>query len=89
MKMPAFGGRYLCPVDDCAWQLDVPEPKYETFGTVDSTQNTVKFTMSGVDPQDVEQRLRLHFESHDVVEWAKTVQRLTFELAAAKEESRG
>jgi hypothetical protein len=63
-----------------------------TFGTVDWTENTVKFTMSGVDPEDVEQRLRQHFESHDVVEWAKTVQRLTSELAAAKEhaeETRG
>jgi hypothetical protein len=92
MKRPAFGGRYLCPVDDCAWQLDVPDPKCNTSGSVDWTQSTVKLSMSGVDPQEVEQRLRLHFESHDVVDWAKTVQRLTFELAAIErqaEEPRG
>lgn len=29
----AGGGRYLCPVDDCDWFTDVPEPRIVHTGT--------------------------------------------------------
>jgi hypothetical protein len=76
-KMPVQGGRYLCLVDDCPWHVDVPESV-----THDWKSAALYTIMAGVTPQELEAMLQRHYESHSVLEWAKTCARLQRELAS-------
>lgn len=72
---PPNGTRHFCPVAECTWFHDVVPPN------VDATALASVFglgVMASVAHnqhlQRVEDELRAHLESHDVVDWARTIQ---------------
>lgn len=71
---------YLCPVDGCAWQLDelsLPPTRIAIGPDLDAalTANAKAST------QAMEATLREHMETHDVVDFLRTIQRLNQDLA--------
>lgn len=69
--------RLLCPVDDCGWSYDDHPRDLETL--VDNLGLDVLRTHAILTRR--ENALRAHLESHDVLDWARTVGRLQEEAA--------
>lgn len=78
---------YPCPVDGCDWALkheDMPSsvgwiPTFEDGATLATINEAIN---AGVrrNSEAIDGKLRAHFESHDVLDWVRTVQRLNQDL---------
>lgn len=77
---------YECPVDGCEWALrhdDMPGPgpyRVRTDAPIDQALNEAINESASANARWVDGKLRAHFESHDVLDWVRTVQRLNQDL---------
>jgi hypothetical protein len=67
----ASGGRSYCPVAGCPWYIDVPE---STTAVNRTDVGGLSISATGVATSEVEAVLRGHLETHDVLDWVRTVQ---------------
>lgn len=74
---PVPGGRYLCPVDDCDWHVDVPEP----IVSIDPADSRSALTIAGVAPAELDVAMSAHFDTHPPADYLRTIQRLNNEAA--------
>lgn len=64
----------LCPVDGCEWQLERTEPAQPPLLPLPGSLVTQALLAEAA---RLEQTLRVHLESHDVVDFVRTINRLT------------
>lgn len=76
---PAHGTRYACPVDDCDWYLDeAPVDERLGMGTLADVFGFGVIAAHALNERarTVEAELNAHLDSHTVLEWVRTVERL-------------
>jgi hypothetical protein len=80
--------RHECPLDGCGWTLDLATVPPSTgmsvmpVGASPEDQLSVALKDAAVNlAKAVEAALRAHFDTHDVVDFLRTIQRLRDELA--------
>lgn len=93
---PKFGEHLRCPVDGCDWSLDIDSLDMQhaviarvrrDWFTVDGllTRPGAIETFVGETVQArakvIDEMLRAHLGTHDVLDWLKTVRRLEMDLA--------
>lgn len=85
--IPGFigAGTYLvCDVDGCDWRLNTDQPggaRWVFYGPTREDFDDAVHRYTLVHAEEVERTLREHLESHDVVDFMRTIKRLKTELA--------
>ncbi|MEV8610279.1 hypothetical protein AB0383_20530 [Amycolatopsis sp. NPDC051373] len=73
----APAGVLECPIDGCDARFTVPDVRFSLGGGL-FTSNHVAFT--GVPLATVEEALRGHFESHEVIDLLQTIRNRDYEI---------
>lgn len=77
------GAYHMCPVDGCAWKLSMDQ----SFGRIAIDDLSPEGITAGISrhamerARETERVLREHLESHDVLDFLRTIKRLENDLA--------
>lgn len=79
------GAYWTCPVDGCGWKLGMDQPaSHRRYFFKDLTPQGVSEGISAAataSAKETERVLRDHLESHDVLDFVRTIHRLNNDLA--------
>ena len=70
-----------CPVDGCDWRLSMAEVELRTAPTSFTVDTRSLEIVARKQAETIEGIIRQHAESHDVLDYLRTVQRLKMDLA--------
>jgi hypothetical protein len=70
-----------CPVDGCEWRLSMAEVELRTMVTGFTLDRETMEIVARKQAETTEGVIRQHAESHDVLDYLRTIQRLRTDLA--------